>query len=71
MVDAARMALPWPEAGVIDSPTLEAQIAATARELPRGPSYSAGAVARTSARCASSLVVTGGSEWCGSTRTAT
>jgi len=37
MAEAARMALPWPEAAVIDEATLEAQIAATARELPGRP----------------------------------
>src|ERR1700693_3268622 len=37
MAEAARMTLPWPEAAVIDSPTLEAQVAATARELPSRP----------------------------------
>src|SRR6266705_255818 len=37
MVAAARMALPWPEAAVIDEPALEAQIEATARQLPARP----------------------------------
>lgn len=37
MVEAAGMAVPWPEAAVIDEQTLEAQIAATARELPQRP----------------------------------
>ena len=31
------MALPWPEAASIDEETLDAQIAATARELPERP----------------------------------
>ena len=37
MAEAATMTLPWPEAAVIDEPTLETQIAATARELPARP----------------------------------
>jgi arginase len=37
MVEAARMNLPWPEAATVDEDTLEAQIAATARELPERP----------------------------------
>ena len=37
MADAATMTLPWPEAAAIDEPTLEAQIARTARELPERP----------------------------------
>lgn len=37
MVEAAHMRLPWPDAGVIDEPTLEAQFAVTARELPARP----------------------------------
>jgi arginase len=37
MADAAMMTLPWPEAAAIDEPTLEAQIARTARELPERP----------------------------------
>src|SRR5207245_6940115 len=34
MADAAGMALPWPEAATVSEDTLEAQIEATARELP-------------------------------------
>jgi arginase len=37
MAEAASMALSWPEAAVIDEPTLDAQIARTARELPARP----------------------------------
>ena len=37
MADAAGMALPWPEAASICEDTLEAQIEATARELPARP----------------------------------
>jgi arginase len=37
MADAAMMTLPWPEAAAIDEPTLDAQIARTARELPERP----------------------------------
>jgi arginase len=37
MADAAGMALPWPEAATVCEDTLEAQIAATARELPSRP----------------------------------
>jgi arginase len=37
MRDAARMALPWPEAAVIEEQTLDAQNEALARELPARP----------------------------------
>lgn len=37
MVAAAEMPLDWPEAATIDAPSLEEQIAATARELPQRP----------------------------------
>ena len=37
MVEAAGMSLPWPEAATVVEDTLEAQIAATARELPQRP----------------------------------
>jgi arginase family enzyme len=37
MVEAARLEVPWPEAAVIAEETLDAQIAATARELPARP----------------------------------
>jgi Arginase family len=37
MQDAARLDLPWPEAAIVDEKTLEAQIEATARELPQRP----------------------------------
>ncbi len=37
MADAATMTLPWPAAASIDEPTLDAQIARTARELPVRP----------------------------------
>jgi arginase len=37
MAEAAGMSLPWPEAAVIEEPTLEAQIDALARELPTRP----------------------------------
>jgi hypothetical protein len=37
MAKAARMALPWPEAAVIDEETLDAQIEAEMRELPDRP----------------------------------
>ena len=37
MAAAARMALPWPEAAVVDEETLTAQVTATARELPERP----------------------------------
>jgi arginase len=37
MAEAAAMALPWPEAATIAEETLEAQIEATARELPARP----------------------------------
>jgi arginase len=37
MAEAAEMTLPWPEAATIEEETLEAQIAATARELPARP----------------------------------
>jgi hypothetical protein len=37
MVEAAGMNLPWPEAATVDEETLEAQIDATARELPQRP----------------------------------
>jgi arginase family enzyme len=37
MAEAARMSLPWPEAATVDEETLDAQIEATARELPQRP----------------------------------
>jgi arginase len=37
MAKAARMALPWPEAAVIEEETLDAQIEAEMRELPERP----------------------------------
>jgi len=37
MAEAATMALPWPEAAVIDEPTLEAQLEAFAGTLPARP----------------------------------
>jgi hypothetical protein len=37
MAEAASLGLPWPEAATIDEPTLEQQIAATARVLPERP----------------------------------
>jgi arginase len=37
MADAAGMAVPWPEAATVSEETLEAQIVATARELPQRP----------------------------------
>jgi arginase len=37
MAEAAAMSLPWPEAATIEAETLEAQIEATARELPARP----------------------------------
>lgn len=37
MVEAARMALPWPEAAVVSEETLDEQIASVARELPARP----------------------------------
>ena len=37
MAAAASMALPWPEAAVVDEETLDAQLATTARELPERP----------------------------------
>jgi arginase family enzyme len=37
MAEAAGMTLPWPEAATVAEETLEAQIAATARELPARP----------------------------------
>jgi arginase len=37
MAEAAAMTLPWPEAATVDEETLEAQIEATARELPARP----------------------------------
>ena len=37
MAEAAALALPWPEAAVVAEPTLAAQIATTARELPQRP----------------------------------
>jgi arginase len=37
MAKAAAMTLPWPEAATVDEETLEAQIEATARELPARP----------------------------------
>jgi hypothetical protein len=37
MADAAGMSLPWPEAATIEEDSLEAQIGATARELPARP----------------------------------
>jgi arginase len=37
MAEAAAMSLPWPEAATVAEDTLEEQIAATARELPRRP----------------------------------
>jgi arginase family enzyme len=37
MADAANMALPWPEAAVVDEPTLDAEIAQVAHELPARP----------------------------------
>ena len=37
MAYAARIAVPWPEAAVIDEETLEAQIAQQVRELPERP----------------------------------
>jgi arginase len=37
MAEAARLELPWPEAAVIAEDTLDAQIAASARELPARP----------------------------------
>jgi arginase family enzyme len=37
MAEAARMSLPWPEAAVIEEPTLEAQIDVLSRALPTRP----------------------------------
>lgn len=37
MADAAHMALPWPEAAVIEEETLEDQVARQVRELPARP----------------------------------
>ena len=37
MAAAATMELPWPEAATVDEETLDAQIEATARELPQRP----------------------------------
>ena len=37
MAEAARLALPWPEAAVIEEETLDAEIEAVARELPERP----------------------------------
>jgi len=37
MADAANMALPWPEAAVVDEPSLAAEIERVARELPARP----------------------------------
>jgi arginase family enzyme len=37
MAEAAAMTLPWPEAATVAEETLEAQIEATARELPQRP----------------------------------
>jgi arginase len=37
MAEAAGMSLPWPEAATVAEDTLDAQIAATARELPQRP----------------------------------
>ena len=37
MAEAATMELPWPEAAVVDEPTLEDEIAQVARELPARP----------------------------------
>ena len=37
MAEAAGMNLPWPEAATVDEETLDAQIEATARELPQRP----------------------------------
>jgi arginase family enzyme len=37
MADAAHMELPWPEAAVVDEPTLVDEIAQVARELPARP----------------------------------
>jgi arginase family enzyme len=37
MAEAAAMSLPWPEAATVAEETLDAQIAATARELPARP----------------------------------
>ena len=37
MVDAARLPLPWPEAAVVEEPTLEDQIATQGRTMPARP----------------------------------
>jgi len=37
MADAANMQLPWPEAAVVDEPSLDVEIARVARELPARP----------------------------------
>jgi arginase len=37
MAEAAALALPWPEAAVVDEPTLEEQIATEMRTLPQRP----------------------------------
>jgi arginase family enzyme len=37
MADAANMEVPWPEAAVVDEPTLEDEIAAVAHDLPARP----------------------------------
>lgn len=37
MAEAARMELPWPEAAIVEEPTLEDEIARIARELPERP----------------------------------
>ncbi|MGN6796863.1 MAG: arginase family protein [Gaiellaceae bacterium] len=37
MADAANMELPWPEAAVVEEPTLEEEIERVARELPARP----------------------------------
>ena len=71
MASAAHTALRYPEALVVEAPTLEEQSAAIARGCRDGRSSSAAAAARTSARSAASRLATSGSRSSGSTRTAT
>ena len=71
MADAALTELPYPEALVVDMPTLDEQSATIAKGLPRRPLVLGGAVAPTSGRSAVSPRGTDASRSSGSTATAT
>ena len=63
--------MPWPEAATVAEETLEAQIEATARELPERPLVLGGCCCSHVGAVRELRAATAGSGSCGSTRTAT